>query len=39
MDRTDSPGEFPPGRSKHFKIFQYWIGNERKEFNPILFQK
>lgn len=21
------------------KFFSYWIGNERKEFNPILFQK
>jgi hypothetical protein len=42
MDRTASPGEFPPGRSKHFKIFQYFIGNERNEKNsiqPIIFQE
>jgi hypothetical protein len=37
MDRTASPGEFPPGRSKHFQIFQYLIGNERNEKNSIQF--
>jgi len=37
MDRTDSPGEFPPGRSKYLKVFFILEMNEKNSIQ--LFSK